>query len=348
MSSSNEKSPITDIQQQAIDWLVRLRSDNMNDQELAQFAEWLAADIEHSDALSQAEELFEEMCMATDLQTDEDSITQNHSELAVQQVDSQVIQMPVSKPKKGFPWLTTSLAMTAVWLLVIGLIVPQQASLLDNFFSDYHTKTGEIKSFQLSDGSSVLLNTNSAISINFNDSVRKIVLHHGQVRFTVANESQRPFEVVSGNLVVRALGTVFDVYKSDDNETKVVVQEHAVSTRLQSTELTQVQTILVQQGQQLSYQSGKPLLPAKDINLKQAVGWQNHRLYINDQPLAELIAELERHQIGRIFLADEKLKQLRVTGIFSLENPNEVLNSVCKALNLKQTQLGPWWVLLYS
>ncbi len=51
--------------------------------------------------------------------------------------------------------------------------------------------------------------------------------------------------------------------------------------------------------------------------------------------------------MGRIFLSDAELKELRVTGVFSLDNPDGLLDSVCKALTLKKTRIGPWWVLLH-
>jgi transmembrane sensor len=83
------------------------------------------------------------------------------------------------------------------------------------------------------------------------------------------------------------------------------------------------------------------------VDLNQETAWQQRRLVINDQPLSELIAELERYRNGRIFLSDSKLKELRVTGVFSLDDPDAALNAVCKVLNLKETRVGPLWSVLH-
>lgn len=83
------------------------------------------------------------------------------------------------------------------------------------------------------------------------------------------------------------------------------------------------------------------------IDLAQSSAWQQRRLFISDRPLSEFIAELSRYRIGRIFLADAQLKNLHVTGVFSLDKPDEVLARVRKILSLQETRLGPWWVVLH-
>jgi transmembrane sensor len=80
------------------------------------------------------------------------------------------------------------------------LVVPSQSQLFDRYFSDYHTGTGEIRDIRLADGSHVLLNTDSAVSVDYQAAKRQIILHHGQARFSVAQDVQRPFEVQADKL----------------------------------------------------------------------------------------------------------------------------------------------------
>jgi transmembrane sensor len=229
--------------------------------------------------------------------------------------------------------------------------LPNQSGLLDNLLSDYHTKTGETRDIQLADGSHLLLNTSTAVSVNYQSSQRLITLHHGQARFTVAKDTQRPFEVKTDALVVRALGTVFDVYRKEADSIEVTVQEHAVIARIQK-ESTQAKDdhfsqVTVQAGQQLIYQDNGTLPQPATVNLAQASAWQQHRLFINNRPLSKLIEELNRYRTGRIYLADDQLKNLPVTGVFPLDDPEDVLSSVQKVLALQETRLGSWWVVLH-
>lgn len=346
---------LPELKQQAIDWLVRLRSDDLSDVEMYAFADWLSQDHAHSEAFAEAENLFNDMVKAakrpaSSVETQTESYEPRIKALANPVNNHQhLTHRPSSKRFRR--WGAASLALAAAWLFAVILVIPQQSHLLDNYLSDYHTETGELREIQLTDGSRLLLNTNTAVSVDYKESIRQITLHHGQASFTVAGDAQRPFEVVSDGLIVRALGTVFEVYNPDSSEISVTVQEHAVAARVQAGTKTtadlHLASVTVQQGQRLRYRSGGTLQQPEPVELNQTTAWQQHRLFINDRPLSELIAELDRYRVGRIFLSDEKLKNLRVTGVFSLDNPDDVLNSVRKVLALEETRLGPWWVLLH-
>jgi len=221
---------------------------------------------------------------------------------------------------------------------------------MTDFFSDYYTGTGEFRDVELSDRSRLLLNTNSAVSVNFSDDARRIKLHHGQVRFTVAKDRTRPFEVSVDVLSVRALGTVFEVSSLDADESAVIVQEHAVSARIQPAthaEQSLTEQVKVQQGQILRHHNGKPLQSPESVELQQVTAWQNNQLVINDRPLNELITELNRYRTGRIFISNPELQALRISGVFSLEHPDITLSNIQAVLDLKQTRLGEWWVVLH-
>jgi len=341
MSKLSNDTELPELKQQAIDWLVKLRSDDLDDDELLAFADWLAEAHANSEAFAAAEVLFDQMSLAATPAVEID-----------ESVTSEMLQNSVQNKKDIFysikgrwlAWFVPSIAILATWLVVVNFILPQQMHLLDTLNSDFYTVTGELREVKLADGSLLLLNTNSAVSVDYNDINRSITLHHGQVRFTVAKDINRPFEVNINGLIVRALGTIFQIHKNENNLVKVTVQEHAVAVhQMQNAE----HSVNVSQGQQIKYSTGEVLAEAKNIILNQETAWQNQRLIINDQPLGDLIAELERYQNGRIFLSDDQLKDLRVTGVFSLQNPDAILITICKVLNLKQTRVAGWWSILH-
>lgn len=338
MSNSSENPQPDNLSEIAVDWLVKLRGGNLSEAQTHMFADWISQDPRHAAAFGKAEDFFNKMAVYARHPRPKD-----------------VEPMPLAKitaPKRTFrPWLTIPLALAASWLIVIGLILPEQSSLLDNLLSDYHTGTGEIRDIQLADGSHLLLNTNTAVSVDYQSSLRMITLHHGQVRFTVAEDRQRPFEVKADSIVVRALGTIFDVYRKETDSIEVVVQEHAVAARIEKAGAVNQDEpssqATIQAGQQLLYKGESTLPRPNNINLTQASAWQNHRLFINNQPLSELVEELNRYRIGRIYLTDNHLKNLPVTGVFPLDDPEEILSSVHKVLGLRETRLSPLWVLLH-
>ncbi len=174
--------------------------------------------------------------------------------------------------------------------------------------------------------------------MDYQDSLRVITLHHGQVRFTVAKDAKRPFEVHSGNLSVRALGTVFEVYHQESGGISVTVQEHAVSTRLSSFDETtpseQAQPVIINEGQQLHYLGENNLPAPQTSDISQLTAWQQQKLFINDRPLSEAITELNRYRNGRIVVLDTNLNNQRITDVFSLVNPDETLHTLSAALAL--------------
>lgn len=328
--SDNAQQP--DLEQIAVEWLVRLRGGDMNDDEVNAFADWLAADYRHAQAFASAEDLFDDMVHAA-----------RHQPIAA--IDSvKALARTQSPSRRQRRWLPVALAMAAVWLIAVILIMPENAHPLDGLLSDYHTDTGELRDIELADGSHILLNTNSAVSVNFDASLRRINLLHGQARFTVARDRSRPFEVVADGLTTRALGTVFEVFRADD-AISVTVQQHAVSIDMGTGD--SARNIKLQTGQRLQIYHGDSAPRIETIALDQSTAWQQRRLLINDRPLGELIAELNRYRSGRIFLSDPQLNNLHVSGSFSLDNPEAIVTTVSQVLDLQQTRLGQWWLVLH-
>ena len=91
----------------------------------------------------------------------------------------------------------------------------------------YVTAIGEQKTITLADNSVVQLNTNSRLSVDYNDKLRGIHLIEGEAHFQVAHNPDLPFEVYTGTGVVRAVGTSFSVYIKH-KQVEVVVDQGIV------------------------------------------------------------------------------------------------------------------------
>ena len=232
--------------------------------------------------------------------------------------------------------------MAASLLLVVWMAWP---SLADWMLSDYSTVVGEQKAVVLADGSSVFLNTDTAISLDWSRQRRRIVLLKGQAEFKVAKDADRPFVVVAGNTAVRALGTVFEVFEQASGAVDVTVSEHAVGVSLQGR--SGAESMRVEEGERLHYAGHGELNRAESVNLNQINAWQRGKLIFRDQPLADVVAELNRYSKARIVLKGGDIEQLRVSGVFPIDD-SAVLSALQKAFSIRSTQLGPWLVILYS
>lgn len=345
MQTDNDTASLPPLQQQAIEWLLRLRTHELTEAETLEFADWLSHDLSHTEAFANAEDLYEVMSQAAQMKSN--GINPNPSNTGKPDA---IAQKPITPPKRRtHRWLSVPLGLAAAWLFAVTLVLPQQASLWDAYLSDYHTGTGEQRTIQLADGSQLLLNTDTAVSVDYQDASRQINLHHGQAQFTVAADKARPFTVRAGELQVRALGTVFEVYRKASGDIDIAVQEHAVAASFtEVVDVRQTPPMHIQQGQQLHYAHGSGALNPPQIIYSELIGaWRQRRVIVKDRPLAELIAEIERYSPGRIFLGGKELNNLRVTGLFSLADPDASRSKIRKILGLKETRMGPWWVMLH-
>ena len=93
-----------------------------------------------------------------------------------------------------------------------------------NGFPSYTTDIGERRSITLADGSTVDLNSRSRLRVEFTKGERRVELAEGQALFQVAKDKNRPFIVSSGNAIVRAVGTQFDVYRKANGTTVTVLE----------------------------------------------------------------------------------------------------------------------------
>src|SRR3546814_11678062 len=98
------------------------------------------------------------------------------------------------------------------------LAVVSAPTLLLMWQSDYRTGTGEMRNVTLSDGSSVTLDTGSAIAVNYGDGRRGVRLLAGRAWFDVAHDERHPFTVSAADARVRVTGTAFDVGLDDDSK----------------------------------------------------------------------------------------------------------------------------------
>ena len=328
MNTEFENSDDT-LADEAIDWLVLLRSGSVSAETQREFEHWLQQGSIYRAAFAEAEALWG---TAAKVLKETQSVNVQPQRLSAARKN---------RPVRRTAW-NGGLAMAASLLLVVWMAWP---SLADWMLSDYSTVVGEQKAVVLADGSSVFLNTDTAISLDWSRQRRRIVLLKGQAEFKVAKDADRPFVVVAGNTAVRALGTVFEVFEQASGAVDVTVSEHAVGVSLQGR--SGAESMRVEEGERLHYAGHGELNRAESVNLNQINAWQRGKLIFRDQPLADVVAELNRYSKARIVLKGGDIEQLRVSGVFPIDD-SAVLSALQKAFSIRSTQLGPWLVILYS
>ena len=81
-------------------------------------------------------------------------------------------------------------------------------------------------------------------------------------------------------------------------------------------------------GERLAYRGEAAPGPVQPLDLDSASAWQRGKLIFNQRPLGEVLAELERYLPGRILLTDASLRRHKVSGVFDLDDPDALLQTL--------------------
>lgn len=178
----------------------------------------------------------------------------------------------------------------------------------------------------LPDGTSVFLNSESSLTypVSFSGDERKVTLK-GEAFFDVAKNKDMPFVVHTDEVVVRVLGTQFNVnaYK-EDTKVRTTLVEGAV--RLSN----QAGTALLVPGQQGIVDKSDANIRKKNVNVNQVIAWKSGYFVFKDDNIEDIM-----RQIGRWYDVEieyqGKMSKETFGGTYS---KNKDINELLKGLEL--------------
>lgn len=307
-------------QQQAEEWFLKLRESPEDKQLLSQFEGWKALHPDHEEAY------LDQLLLWHDLEVLDEASTSVVPPL-----------QPISSKRKN--WF--SIAAAAVVLLATTLLSA-------NYYwsdtargrADYLTHSGQRSVHQLSDGSVIRLNANTAVDVNLTSTQRQITLRRGEAYFEVAKDSRRPFVVQAQGMRIQALGTAFNINLTGEWQRLDLVEGKVSSILAQ-----QPETLLLA-GEQLTWRSEVQQPVAKHM-LSRAPSWSRHVLRVNNMTFTTLLDELNRQYAVRFQLLNPQLASLRVTATLPLSDVASAMKVLRQALGLHYVQPVEKLVLIY-
>jgi transmembrane sensor len=197
----------------------------------------------------------------------------------------------------------------------------------------YSTAVGETRRLSFDDGSVVILDSDSELRAKLRPARRDFRLARGRAHFEVAKDPNRPFVVAAGDRQVFALGTVFDVARSETS-TSVVLIEGKVA--VQSTDL------LAGPGTPRVMSPGERLTLSDDgstqedrPNLIKLTAWQSSQAVFDNDTMDAAVAELNRYSRRPIVISDPGVGRLRVSGVFRAGATQDFAVSVSALLPIR-------------
>ena len=184
----------------------------------------------------------------------------------------------------------------------------------------------------LSDGSTLTLNTDSAVRLQFTANERWVKLERGEAFFEVAKDPGRPFVVKASDRRVVAVGTQFAVRReNDDGEIQVVVTEGTVRIEgdrgvkpvppAGTAKMDGSAGVLVPAGT-IAHANGANVLldRAPALAAQEALSWRQGMLVFHDLTLAQVAAEFNRYNTRQIVIDDPAIAELTISGSFRANN----------------------------
>ncbi len=187
------------------------------------------------------------------------------------------------------------------------------------------TTAGELKQLTLPDGSRVTLGAKTEIVVRYGQCKRTILLNSGEALFDVAHDPKCPFTVIAGDGAITAVGTEFSVRRTLDRVT-VQVSEGAVNVQprdaLASVSWPKVADVAsiswpdakLAQGQEVTYRGSQSRTPVESEDSRVATEWLDGRREYHHEPLAYLIADINRYVEEPIEM-DPEVGELQFSGL---------------------------------
>ncbi len=190
----------------------------------------------------------------------------------------------------------------------------------------YQTGVGEQRSVVLRDGSIMQLNAMTRVRVRFDDGLRRIELADGEAYFKVAHDTARPFDVVTPEAVVRAVGTAFNVYRRAGKLDVAVTEGRVRVSAGRTTQAAAIdQPVFLSAREGVVMRGSGPLARTSAVETMPAPAWMQRRLVFHGERLDAVIAEFNRYTTERMQVVDAGLAGLRISGTFNADDPNTLI-----------------------
>lgn len=294
---------------QAAEWFVLLASGEAGNEDWERHRQWRQSDPRHEQAWLRAQAASQPL----------NSIPRHRAESAMRALSSLTRRAGSRRRQRR---IATALAV----MFGIGL-AGWQGYRSSDWSADAVTAIGEQRELALADGTRLLLDTGSAIDIDYTGAGRLIHLRRGRLLVQtghVGGDGQRTFAVATDDGRVTALGTRFTVAR-EPTHSAVQVLESRVSIRPGSAETATI--LSADEGARFDRRG----IVARTATAPTAAAWSRGLLVANAMRLDAVLAELGRYRKGTIH-CDPAVAGLTISGTFPLGDIDRALAALARTL----------------
>jgi len=300
------------LQQEAQAWVIRLTSGTATDSDASALMRWRTQSAEHESAYNEAVRMW-----------------RNLRQAGVQYRRNQLARAPTPRmDRRAFVFGGVAAAVSVLAVRPPWHLWPSVTETYADITADYSTDVGKQRQVELQSGVSINMNTRTRINKltarKFENSAIELATGEAIVNASLPNNNQ--FRIhVSGLDAVFSTAEVN--VRCDDTRATVT----CLSGQMQI-EHGGGRTLQLMARQQVAYNSSDLKFDhVREIDPVFVSAWRSGLLIFRDQPLREVIDEINRYRPGKVLLANAALAERHVSGTFHLDQVDEALENIVKS-----------------
>lgn len=323
-----------------------------NEEDYLDWEEWVEAHADHALLAQQAFTLLDRFS----LKWDETEIKKRFVELKQSLTDESYDVFEEKQPQvlgvlRGGYWRKWAIAASILILSVVGIriYINKQSN---NDYVIENTDPNKSTIYQLQDGSTVTLKGKShiAVAADFNKVTRTVTLT-GEAFFEVAHNTNKPFLVLTGNVVTKVLGTSFTIkspikgnFTEGGKTVEVEVITGKVSVFKKNTHTKKgeplEQGVVLTPNQKVTYLAENEHfvvgIVAKPVIIKAVEQQPNLMLFkFEETPLSEVISKLEQAYGIQLVLSNDEMNDCPMTADLTKQPLFGKLDLICAILKAR-------------
>ncbi|HEU0276596.1 MAG TPA: FecR domain-containing protein, partial [Rhodanobacteraceae bacterium] len=312
-------------------WFIRMLDESCPAEQRTAFARWCAADPAHARAYADVQRLWADTAAAA-----------SRPDLRAEAHAAATPRAAASRRRWFVPALAGSVAAL---LLVVGLGWGMLMHTGSPAPLHYATATGQLRTVRLPDGSSLVLDTDSEVTVAYRPRLRSVTLVRGRALFRVHHDAARPFQVHVDAGVVTDLGTVFQVSRGAKGADVVLIRG-AVSVANVARGTVKPQSVALRPNEALSISRAGVIGVPRSVLPTAVDAWTHGDVVASDWPLSRLVADMNRYSTTKLVLGEPDLAEVRISGVFHVGDQQSLIRMLRLGWSIEAQRAAPGQLLL--
>lgn len=191
----------------------------------------------------------------------------------------------------------------------------------NNSYSKNYVSSNKVRDkISLPDKSVVALDVDTTMKIKYYEDKREVFLSKGKAVFDVTSNKNRPFLVKTNDIIIKVLGTKFEVINTKNFELNVKEGEVAVFNKNNKL------IALVSKNQSLILDKYFKINSLKEKDLEEMALWSEGKFSFEQEPLKDVISEFLKYENFDIQIENKDLEKLPISGNFTSKEFDKIIN----------------------